>query len=202
MMVSLASGASYQNEVIDNYFKSYPGLKHSIITQKNKEVGCSSPEVKTKLPIRASSRWVLKIVCPGGKKRNVLVRVQERQSVYEAIRPIVSGATLSSHDFKKIDLWMDRRVPTLSVSPIGYTARRYIKKGRRLQSQDVEPFYLIKRGDEMSLKLIKGSLSITIPVLAESGGNIGDKIHFKNLKTGKIVTGKVVSEDQAEYEKK
>jgi|JYMV01.1.fsa_nt_gi flagella basal body P-ring formation protein FlgA len=197
--ISLNSNANIAGMAIDSFFKSYPNLKHSILTKKVNDINCSHPIIQTKLPIRASSRWIVKLVCPDGTKKNVLVRVQERQEVYYATRAINAGTALGALDFKKNELWTDRRVSTLKKSPLGYTTKRYIKKGKKLTNVDVEPFYLVRPGRKMKMHLIRGSLTITMPVEAKDAGNVGDKISFINLRTNKIVVGIIEDEDTAKY---
>ncbi len=78
---------------------------------------------------------------------------------------------------------------------INYIALRYIKKGERVKKSFLKKEPLIRRGDEVDVVFRKGALEISFKGKALDTGFYGDTIRVKSLNTGKILRGRVISEE-------
>ncbi|WP_457600259.1 flagellar basal body P-ring formation chaperone FlgA [Hydrogenivirga sp.] len=78
---------------------------------------------------------------------------------------------------------------------INYVALRDIKKEEPVNKSYLKKEPMIRRGEEVDVVFRKGNLEISFRGKALDTGFYGDTIRVKSLNTGKILRGKVVSEN-------
>lgn len=92
-----------------------------------------------------------------------------------------------------------RRCPKQSIQDpqelINYVAMRKIPKGEVLRKSKLKREHLVKRGDEITLIFRKGALEINFVGTALENGYYGEVIRVRSANTGKVLRGKVVSEN-------
>jgi flagella basal body P-ring formation protein FlgA len=91
------------------------------------------------------------------------------------------------------------RCPRQSIASedelINYVALRTIKKGEVLKKSFLKREPLIRRGAEVDVLFRRGNLEISFRGEALDTGFYGDLIRVKSLNTGKVLRGKVISEN-------
>ncbi len=92
------------------------------------------------------------------------------------------------------------RCPGNTVRPgrelMNYVALRTIAEGEPLQKSLLRREPLIRRGEEVNLLLRRGNLEISMRGKALDPGFYGDTIRIRIPQTGKVLRGKVISEDR------
>ena len=75
-----------------------------------------------------------------------------------------------------------------------HQANRTIQAGDIIRASDVKPAILVKKGDNVTLKVNNGRLEVIISVIALADGTKDQVIDLKNPDSGTLVRGKVVDE--------
>ena len=75
-----------------------------------------------------------------------------------------------------------------------HQANRTIQAGDIIRASDVKPAILVKKGDNVTLKVNNGRLEVIISVIALADGTKNQVIDLKNPDSGTLVRGKVVDE--------
>ncbi|RLJ69986.1 flagella basal body P-ring formation protein FlgA [Hydrogenivirga caldilitoris] len=92
-----------------------------------------------------------------------------------------------------------QRCPRQDVSSpeelINYVTLKKIKKGGQVKKSLLKKEPLIRRGQEVSLIYRSGNLEISFRGKALDTGFYGDTIRVRSLNTGKILRGRVISEE-------
>jgi len=73
-----------------------------------------------------------------------------------------------------------------------YRLNKYLRKGDLIKAHDMSPKTLIKYGQRVSIAVKSGLINVKTIGMAKKSGKIGDFIEIQNLKTKKIILGKIV----------
>jgi flagella basal body P-ring formation protein FlgA len=89
---------------------------------------------------------------------------------------------LTRRDISRLD------TPYPSIDQVvGLQAKRTIRAGRALDSHNVEPPPVIRKGEPVKIIVDKGALQITTSGVAIMDGRPGDFIRVKNIRSSKLV---------------
>jgi|GEM_PF-2498142 len=81
-----------------------------------------------------------------------------------------------------------------------FELKQHLKSGAALESNLLRRRPDVARGDVLQLVARTGPVALRAPVRAESAGEIGESIRLKNLATGRVIVGRIVSPETAEVE--
>lgn len=122
-----------------------------------------------------------------------LIRTYEQLPVLA--KAVQRGATLRAADLdhRRVETTRLATLPLADASSlIGMLARRQLQVGSFLASKDFEFPVLVKRNQPVTITFKSGALRVETFGIARGEGSIDDIIRVENLKTRKIVYGRVV----------
>jgi flagella basal body P-ring formation protein FlgA len=161
-------------------------------------------ELPTRLePGRIQAR--LKWVNDGKLERieQLTLEARLRQTVVLATHNIDRGVPLTPRDVVEDRRLLSNRVEQLSAEQVvGTVAKRGLTQGDLVTARDLvvprkAPAIQARRGVRVVAK--KGSLSVTLQMAeALEPGNVGDVIRLRNIESGRIISGRVVSSQEVE----
>jgi len=146
--------------------------------------------------------WRGKLVSGGGRSFPVWarVRVSVEREVLVAARDITAGQRLSGED-----LAIEKRYvfPLASNPPsrdgvAGRIALRSIAAGERIPSGKLARSRDVSPGDLVETETSSGSVRLRLTAMAETGGNVGDRIWLKPRQGGKRFPALLVAPGQAQ----
>lgn len=117
----------------------------------------------------------------------------------------VLGRALGSKDVIQIEdiQWVRMRVTDLKdntlLDPdrlIGQTARRPLRVGDQIMTQDLERTLVITKGQSVLMQLVTPSLQLTAHGVALEHGAVGDLIRVRNPQSQKVVTATITGPRQ------
>lgn len=132
------------------------------------------------------------------KKAPVNITVSVVKNVVVAGKRINRGKEFSNNNLKmeSKQLGKDWDQYFFSVDDLfGSESKRLIKKGTALTNRMVRETQLVHSGQQITVQLRIGNLTISTKAVAKQNGASGDKIKIKLAKTGKTITGIVLSEN-------
>jgi flagella basal body P-ring formation protein FlgA len=125
-------------------------------------------------------------------------KVIEMKEIPVASRNILSGEVISNSDinFEVRPLSSLRKnALTDKDSLIEMKAKRDIKKGSGITLTDISKDYIIQKGQQVSMIIKSGNMSLSAYGIALDNGVKGEIIRLKNIKTNKTVQGKIIEKD-------
>ncbi len=141
----------------------------------------------------------------GGRSGVELIRarVQARGKWLAAERNIPARQAVSAADFR-----LDRGfLPSLKTAYLtnfefdqSYELKRHMKQDEPLDESLLRRRPDVQRGDLLQLEVRSGPVALSAPARAETDAEIGQSIRLKNIETGRIIVGRVVSPEAAEAE--
>ena len=81
-----------------------------------------------------------------------------------------------------------------------YKINHTIKRNSILRSRQLTPVNLVSFGSPVKTRLMSGHLHLTGRAIANKSGKIGDLVSLKNIRTKKIIIGKVIDKNLVEIE--
>lgn len=82
----------------------------------------------------------------------------------------------------------------------GMRAARFLRAGKVLTEEDLEPIPAVSQGQRVILRAVVGPVEVSVPGIAQANGYEGDVIPVMNARTGRIVYGMVLSPELVEVD--
>jgi len=151
--------------------------------------------------VQARIRWV-------GQNRieridSISFEARLRQTVVLATHRIERGAPIRQQDIVEDRRLLANRVEQVRAEQVvGHVSRRGLSQGDLVTAKDLAvqkaaPAIQARNGVKVIAR--KGRLSVTLQMAeALEAGNVGDVIRLRNLQSGQIITGRVVSNQEVE----
>lgn len=149
-----------------------------------------------------------------GKNQNIASVYENNIKVYEFPFSLNTGKLIKEYtlikDVKKGESYKEDKVSVKSEMVYEETKLKNLEinektiftedlyAGTKLQPSNIEIAGTIKKGQKISVEINYGSLTISDRGEALQSGEFGQEIEVKNLRTGKILKGTVVSENIVE----
>ena len=116
--------------------------------------------------------------------------------VLVAVRNIKKGEIVSSDDFSYDSVKSNKNyLSSIDLSANNVKAARNIEAGKPIRKTDLYvDSAIIHKGERVIAKFIRKNLSIEIPCIALTNGNVNEFVKIKTIDTNKVLTGKT-SED-------
>ncbi|WP_368866193.1 flagellar basal body P-ring formation chaperone FlgA [Stenotrophomonas maltophilia] len=148
------------------------------------------------LQVQPTANTTVEVSCPdaGGWRLFVPVKVRRNQTVLVLARGIAAGETLTAADISTAQRDAARIAGAVLADPnaaIGRIARRPLRAGTLLSSNDLVTQRLIKRGDNVALVSRRGSVEVRIAGRAMGDAGENERISVENLSSRRIVQGTV-----------
>ena len=88
---------------------------------------------------------------------------------------------------------------TLSMleEAIGLEATRTIRAGTAINISDLTAADLIRKGENVTLTVIRGALTISVDTIAMEDGKMGEQVELTNAESGKVIRGIVTGRHKA-----
>jgi len=128
----------------------------------------------------------------GERTGQVIVRLQVRAAVWVLQQAQPAGHRVAADDLRR----EQREVHSLAelagpAKPIGLPLRRSLRAGDPLRPTDVEQPLLVKRGDTVELVAAADGVAVSVAAVALGPGRVGDVVSVRNVRTQRVVKGKV-----------
>ena len=139
----------------------------------------------------------VQVVCAGTSRWTILVPAQAIvfRPMAVANRNLQRGELISSEDIGVEVLDMSQYRQGYSSKPediIGKELRYPVNKGDAFRSSALDTQLAIKRGDDVSVEAIAGTIRVVTTGTAVSDGRIGQQIKIKNNQSARILSAKVL----------
>ncbi len=139
----------------------------------------------------------VQVVCPGTSRWTILVPAQAIvfRPMAVASRNLQRGELISTEDVGVEVLDMSQYRQGYSSKPediIGKELRYPVNKGDAFRSSALNTQLAIKRGDDVSVEAIAGTIRVVTTGTAVSDGRIGQQIKIKNNQSARILSAKVL----------
>lgn len=192
----LATSASVDS-AIEKFAKNQPDVKIKIVSYGQSKKHCQSElQIKSKLPIKPSSRWIFKVICPNKWRANISAKTKVLHRRYIALKDIYKGDKISIGSVKFNEVWSDK-IGTNYIDVLGKIAKNKISKGITIKPYNLEKNFLIKKKQRIDVVLNSKSLRLKITAMTLEPGNIYDIIEVINLKSKKKLLVKIISRTEA-----
>jgi len=113
------------------------------------------------------------------------------------LRALRRGERLSPEDVerRRIETTTSGAIPVSDPSRLfGHEARRPIQAGEAVSPRDFDAPLLVRRGDPVTLLVVRGALRASAHGVARADGRRGEIVSVQNVATRKLVSGRVESE--------
>ena len=80
---------------------------------------------------------------------------------------------------------------------IGLEATRTIRAGSVITLSDLTAADLIRKGEKVTLTLVRGALTITVDTIAMANAKMGEQVELTNVESGKVIRGIVTGRYRA-----
>lgn len=129
-----------------------------------------------------------------------MVRMQKKVPV--ATRAIHFGERLTEKDIevKLQDITFSHDSAADHEAAIGQRVRRSLRAGDIIWSNTLEKKMAARRGQTVKVLIGSEEWSLSMPGVAQMDGQVGDIISVKNPKTQKILSGRLISENEVKVE--
>jgi flagella basal body P-ring formation protein FlgA len=182
---------------IDKFSKMHPDVNISVVSYGHSKKACHTElRVKSKLPIKPSSRWILKIICPNKWKANISTKTEVLHRHYITKRDIYKGEKINLSSVRLNEMWSDK-ITTNYIDVLGKLAKVKIPKGFVVKSYALDVNYLVKKKQKLSVILKSKSMSLKITAITLEPGNIYDIIEVMNANSKKKLFVRIISKNEA-----
>lgn len=126
--------------------------------------------------------------------------IRKFKTIPVANRLIKYGDKLSADMFseKRVDISQSKDASILIDQAIGRLVGRQINIGQPIWTSDLQKQLIVQRGQMIKALIIDDSIEITLQVQSEDAGQLGDTIKVRNLENNKILSAKIMSDNQVE----
>ncbi len=151
-------------------------------------------------PLGRSSRLPLTVTVYEGDRivRTETVRpdIRVRRTVWVVSSAIRRGTVLSEKNTTRRSMWLEPGVsPAGEV--IGKVTSRRLEAGAVIETGDVEPPLIVRRGEIVSLDCVAGAVMLRCAARALEPGHAGDVIRFELLSSKEKVTARMSGRGRA-----
>lgn len=152
---------------------------------------------------RLAGRIVVGVRCGGENEWKIYlpVHVGVMEEVVVTVRPVPRGHVIGPDDVGTMRRDVSALVGgyiTKVDSAVGRSSTRAVARGIVLQPSLLHDPTLIEKGQTVTLKVNTDAITIQMTGIAESDGTANELIQVRNTGSGKIVEGRVRSEDVVE----
>lgn len=126
----------------------------------------------------------------------VPARVNVRGPVVVLARPVARGAPIQAEDIEIVrrDLaGLSHGYAAAGDAVIGRVARQSLAAGQVLQTSQILPPRLIRRGEQVTLRVTTAGFEVSVAGSALADGVLGQRIRVRNERSQKVVEGEVVA---------
>lgn len=157
---------------------------------------CPSP-LDIRFPYTSDQRLTARVSCNTAKPWSIFVtaRIALWKQVVIAAEPIARGTRISARQLGLGRANITRQGNDLFNridQVVGQRAKRSIGVQQTISTRDLEPALLVSRGDQVTLEVSRGGVSIRVKAIALEDGRLGEQIRVQNLQSKREVFAQVV----------
>ena len=157
---------------------------------------CSSP-LDIRFPYTSDQRLTARVNCGDAKPWSIFVtaRIALWKQVVITAEPITRGTRISANQ-----LTLGRANVTREGNELynridqvtGQRAKRSIGAQQPVSARDLEPALVVNRGDQVTLEVDRGGVTIRVKAIALEDGRLGEQISVQNVQSKRDVIAEVV----------
>lgn len=198
ILSNIASATSIDVDLgVKNYLKNHTSVKAKILSYGMAGRECNSGlRVSSKTPIKASSRWIMKIHCNGKWSSNISLKTEILSNRLIAIKDIRKGEKINPLSFKKEAYWNSYSSRDMLTDIKNKRSSKFIKSGTIIKPFHLKTIFLVNKGSVLFATLEDERIYLKVKVKALESGNISDIIKVENILSGKQIYGKITSLEQ------
>jgi flagella basal body P-ring formation protein FlgA len=198
--VPLKEGSKIESALKDMYQKSYQDItinKISIYSRGSIKSFDNDYEVNIKENSILSKKGILYIRTKENKKIFFDYAIDTEVSVYVARKTIEKGAELSTLNTIKKSIPLDkfRFMPIRESDLSGFQSKNQIRENQIITLRDIESVVLVKRGENVSVKIDSEEMSVSLSAEALKDGRLNDIITVKKS-DGKQLKVRVIGQNR------
>ena len=80
---------------------------------------------------------------------------------------------------------------------IGFEATRTLQVGTIITASDLKPADLVRKGESVTLTIVRGALRLTVDTIALEDAKLGEQVPLMNKDSGSEIRGIVTGRNQA-----
>ncbi len=179
-----------KSEIINKGLDCEPIMDFKLDCEDSEEISFKS------IKVQKTKSFEAKFFCSGKLKTLKGQCVQEKVLIPVLKREIESDIEISDDmlDFIQLNRWQIKKEHLIDKKNIlGMRAKRYLKPGMPILTQDLYKVQLIKRGDIVKAFFISGGVVIEFQAVSQESGCKGDAIKVKNLYNNQLLDAVIVS---------
>lgn len=153
--------------------------------------------------IGVSGRMALRVTVYEGDRivltEAVRARVELRRDAPVATRALRRGDKVQETDFTAQPVWLDPSDPPAPLQSLaGQTLRNAVEAGQTVRSGDIEPSVMIERGQDVSVRTVRGSVVVTTIARAKADAREGELVELEAKdRSGRRFTARVAGPGRA-----
>lgn len=158
-------------------------------------------------PRMLSDRIAISLMLMEGSKRissrRIMVKVSYRKKVVALAQNMRAGEIIQSQDLIYVTVphrEVNRSSILTTIEAIGSRLRKNVHAKIGLNTQWLISKVLVKYGDKVKITFKRNGISLSAEGQALGQGKRGDMIKVKNIRSRKILTGRIVAPNQVEME--
>ncbi|MDO8453000.1 MAG: flagellar basal body P-ring formation chaperone FlgA [Sulfurimonas sp.] len=200
--IPLEEGTKIESAIKELYEKSYQDIKInkiSIHSRGSVKSFDSSYDVNIKESSSLSKKGIIYIRTENNKKIFFDYVIDAEVSVYFTRKTIEKGAELSTLNTIKKSIPLDkfRFMPIRESDLNGSQSKNQLRENQIITLKDIESVILVKRGENVSVKIDDEEVSISLSGEALKDGRLGDIITVKKS-DGKQLKVRVIGQNRVE----
>lgn len=185
------------DRAVNVFNQDYPDVKISIISYGKSKKHCNYPlEINSKQPIKPSSRWILKVACPGSWKANISTKTKVLHRQYIAKTNIYSKEKITPSMVNFRELWTEKAT-TNYIDVIGKVAKTKISKGTIIKPYNLTKNYTVSKKQKIAVIVSSKAMKLKISAITLEPGDIYDIIEVMNIRSRKKLLVKIISKNEA-----
>jgi len=154
-------------------------------------------------PQQPAGRVTLRVRCDGSAPWSIFVsgQVNLYRDVVVATRPIKRNSIIQTGDITlaERDVGNLKQGYLLSLDSVaGSLATRGLQHDQVVSPNQIRPPEAVKRGEQVVITAVSGSVRVRMPGEALSDGAIGEQIRVRNLRSQRIIHARVIGPGQVE----
>jgi len=126
--------------------------------------------------------------------------IEQSEYVVVSATNIISGQVITQEMVERtLQPKKQMGAQTLSTleEAIGLEATRTIRTGTAITISDLTAADLVRKGENVTLTVTKGALTISVDTIAMEDGKMGEQVELTNAESGKVIRGIVTGRHQA-----
>ncbi len=193
-----------QNYLSNSDIKARYEVSIGRLDNRLRMAACDQPlSASLENPQQPAGRVTLRIRCEGSVPWSIFVPAQVNlyRDVVVATRPIKRNSIIQTNDISLAERDVGNLKQGYLLSPdsvIGSLTTRALQHDQVISPNQLRQPAAVKRGDQVIISAMSGSVRVRMPGEALSDGAIGEQIRVRNTRSQRVIHARVVAPGQVE----